>query len=448
MAAEAHPSLVAPAADAAPTPQRRRARLFDTDLPRFSLALFLLAGVFKADPRLSFIPVDLTLLCALAVAGFCGLRFFRDGFGAPQELGWLVLIWAAFIPPLLWTDSAYPYPREKIQRLYTLTFLASVAPLFLLRTRQDLERFFNAFLILALILGLQAVLLIATGTSLHRVTVFGSNTINLGRAVGLALIWVVVRGLDTGFTFRRLFAIAVLGVTLIGAGSRGPIAATVFAFFVISLRLPGRSFFNVAGVAVLLGAILAVGLSVAPGGSSRRVEAFFVQGQIDESGEERLDQYDRALSQMMDEPFGIGWGGYAVRGRSQGFAREYPHNFVLEVGVEAGWLGLVVFLGVILLALRRSWVHARRGPPAVRMLLAMVVYYVINASFSGSLNDNRILFVAVAAGVLAARFVARGDGPAPPRRPRRRLLAHLYPPPRDTGHSLVARPSPPPNQGR
>ena len=38
---------------------------------------FIHAGYFKADPRLSWVPIDLTILFALVVFAFCWLNWLR-----------------------------------------------------------------------------------------------------------------------------------------------------------------------------------------------------------------------------------------------------------------------------------------------------------------------------------------------------------------------------------
>ena len=92
------------------------------------------------------------------------------------------------------------------------------------------------------------------------------------------------------------------------------------------------------------------------------------------------------------EPFGIGWGGAAVDLLPVGL---YPHNIVLEVFVEAGWLTGVLFLGIFALGVVRAW----RGAAGWAELgvLALLAYWTVNALVSGDVNDNRAFFAMLGA---------------------------------------------------
>src|SRR5687768_10285377 len=113
-----------------------------TDFKSMVFAGFLSAGYFKADPRLALPEVDLTVVLALAsitVGLYCAIR---HGFRIGPPLLWIGALYAAMLIPLMWTEMS-PYAAKKVGRLFSITLLAAVLPIVLLRTDQDLRKFLN-----------------------------------------------------------------------------------------------------------------------------------------------------------------------------------------------------------------------------------------------------------------------------------------------------------------
>ncbi|MGE5373211.1 MAG: O-antigen ligase family protein [Solirubrobacterales bacterium] len=79
----------------------------------------------------------------------------------------------------------------------------------------------------------------------------------------------------------------------------------------------------------------------------------------------RLEMYNDALRIMADHPLGIGSGGwnlaYHEYQRYQYYSTEV-HNFFLQVGIEAGFLGLLSILACYVLVLLYAWKLIRRRP--------------------------------------------------------------------------------------
>src|SRR5574337_201965 len=75
--------------------------------------------------------------------------------------------------------------------------------------------------------------------------------------------------------------------------------------------------------------------------------------------------------------------------------RRYPHNLVLELGCELGVAGLALLLLTLFLAVRSA-----RGLAAVPgdggvagTLLALFVFWFLNAQLSGDVFDNRWIWL-------------------------------------------------------
>lgn len=78
---------------------------------------------------------------------------------------------------------------------------------------------------------------------------------------------------------------------------------------------------------------------------------------------------------------------------------QYSHNFLLEIGVEAGVLALAAASVVCYVAVRRQ---LRAGGGLVEAAMsALLVFALVNALVSGDVGDNRLLWVMLGAGLVA-----------------------------------------------
>jgi O-antigen ligase len=375
---------------------RDRLRPFATQ-PRFlALAAFLFAGDLKADPRLAWLPVDLTLLTGTLLAGILALRFLRGArLGRPGPAA-LVGIWYLSFVPGLFQAVPTPYGLQKIGTIFTFTLLSSLAPLLLLEEDADLARAANAMAGFALAITLSGLLGGARGVEgVERLQAFGAGTIALGRAAGfLATYAALLLAGDAplpGLTFGIL---ALAGITAVFSGSRGPILAAVVALALAAgagRSRSGRGLVRLAGAGLLFLALAGSALSLAPRGSLRRVEAF-LHGEYGSSEAYRVSALRAAWDRVGDHPWGVGWAGFAVQvDPERGLGRQYPHNLLAEVTLESGWLCGAVTLAVLGAALVSAWSASYR--PGGRVALAGTAFYLLNALVSGDLNDNRPLFM-------------------------------------------------------
>jgi O-antigen ligase len=109
--------------------------------------------------------------------------------------------------------------------------------------------------------------------------------------------------------------------------------------------------------------------------------------------------------------FGVGLGGFPVLA-GLGDRREYPHDLVLELLVETGLVGLLLFGMVLVTAIRSlGRLHTLRRDPLRMALLALFVYSFTNALFSGDLVDNRGLLAF--AGLCLVGIAGRSQAESP-----------------------------------
>ncbi|RNB87370.1 O-antigen ligase domain-containing protein [Brevibacillus fluminis] len=369
-----------------------------------AFALFLFAGNLKADPRLAWLPIDFTLLFAFLTAVFVIREWIRDEGRFPRELFWVLLLFFSFAIPIFWTEFT-PYAVEKVSRLFTLTLLVAVAPMFLFRTDGELRRLFNVLTILGLLMGIDSIITLFTNGRLEinpnlstGITAFGSNTIALGRSAGLAFIWIAVLALEKRLKLLpSLGLLGILVVVLLGSGSRGPLLTAVASLILLGLLFYWKKQaygWRFTGVLVILILVGAYSVTIAPETASQRIEAF-LQGNFTHSEQMRMLAYARSWDMIVQTPLGIGWGGFVEHINLWfGATKQYPHNIFLETLLEGGWLVGLCLIIIPLLALFR--IYRRATSMEARVLFALLFFFLTNAMVSGDINDNKEFFAFMA----------------------------------------------------
>jgi O-antigen ligase len=381
--------------------------------PAFSLAMFLVAGNLKSSPTFKAIPVDLTAAFAGLTLVLCvGVYLMRRPSINPT-IGWVFLLYLCFIVTGFYTEWT-PYATEKFVRFVTLTLLSFIAPFILFTTWPEIGRLINAIVIIALIITFDGLGMLMENfghwNAESRLTASGDNTIALARYAGMVGINLVLRAADRSnmkFVISLMGVIAVIGVML-GTGSRGPILSALislflsfFFFYRQNMRVVARVFLMIGGIIVFL----AAGSNLLPGRSMQRIEMFFSSEGLttrheNESVLERENAIAVSVEKIRTSPMGIGVGGFERITRTHGRAMVYPHNLLLELLMENGWITGMIFLTIILIALRRFIVIAlKENCLEARVAFCLILFYFINSLVSGDLNDNRYLYLFISIGL-------------------------------------------------
>lgn len=374
------------------------------DLKSLLFAAFLIASRLKFGGRFETLPVDPTALFALATCGMAVRELIQRGFRLPRPSLWIGPLWVLLAIPALWTDMTTGYAADKVLRLFTLTLVAGLAPFFLYRTRKDLLPLLNALALLGLFGGLQGMLVLLTGEAGHRLTAFGSGTISLARGMGMATVWIAILVIER-YLIPPVLALGLLfplAVGLLGAGSRGPLLGAIAAVILLGFlfyRRDRRQRRRVAILLITLCGVAAYGLSHAPDESAARLQSF-AHGNVDHSAQLRIGFFHETWAAIQATPLGSGWGSFAREvlhetgeGGSES-TEDWPHNIVLEVMLESGWLAGAYLILLLLVALSRAYTSA--SGPERRALFAFLVFLVVNALVSYDVNDNKLLFTFVA----------------------------------------------------
>ena len=317
--------------------------------------LFIFAGRYKGDPRLSWVPVDITLLFLLlsfaaAVWIFLvpsKLRLFRPGlvvsFGLLLFLAWMIV-------SVAWTPSRF-YGTRKALELATLCLWAGLGPaLIIAPNAARFRRFCYAAMIFAAFLaaeGLYNFVLVGV--------VYGDadNYLGLGRVAGFASA-IVLAELSSRNPRRKTLllwlSLALYAFVLWTAGGRGPFFAFLATVLVMLLGMVRLSAGTVRRRIAMsfLGLLVGVGIVAASVGPESRTLArltvLFTQEAGGGSAGERLIFYKGAIDIASTAPLmGHGVGSWPVK-MGFGDILSYPHNIFLEILAEGGLIGILLFL--------------------------------------------------------------------------------------------------------
>lgn len=391
--------------------------------------LFLFAGVYKAAPLFSALPIDLTavFLGISAVTGGCIIAKHRllIQTGAAQ----LLFLWLAFLTyytaTLLWTPGS-DYALAKVLLLWGPTTWALVgASCVIASSPARLERLSWVMLAFAIVAGIRVVESFLRYGPMTFLTEMSTDYLTFGQVIGAGAIVAYVAAV---YSRKSLPVKVLLSLTIVFfafilsvLGGRGPFLALCAALllpFVLSVRVSAdrltirRNILYAAAFLCAAAAVVAVWSRKADLGLLLDRLNVLTEAGMGESAGSRLDYYRTALALLSERPvFGHGVGSWPLLvGLPDG--RAYPHNMLLEVAVEGGAVGIFLLSLLFWQALRLSRPFSRSlSHPMKLIALLSLTYYFFNAMFSGDLPDNRYLFVFV--GLAAARPFVRGAPSVP-----------------------------------
>ncbi|UHQ98899.1 hypothetical protein HYG81_24345 (plasmid) [Natrinema zhouii] len=103
-----------------------------------------------------------------------------------------------------------------------------------------------------------------------------------------------------------------------------------------------------------------------------------------------------SVQYVIDAPiFGHGIGSFGVLYVGEDI-RSYPHNIVLELGVEGGLVAVILFAAFSGWCLLCAVHNRHRDPHLIGVTVAVWVYLFANAMVTGDLSTNRMLFAGTA----------------------------------------------------
>ncbi|WP_414156937.1 hypothetical protein [Pseudomonas sp. BNK-15] len=267
-------------------------------------------------------------------------------------------------------------------------FLSLIALMYgVLPKRHSLTQVLLTFACLLILYGLLAVMWgVIKG---QQFSLRGSIGINGPIVFGQLMITASVIFLLYGYRRFVLAAISA-GLSLLSF-SKGPIVAGLFVFFlrrkafVIVLGFFVGIIFMFLPPDVLDNRIISFSKSIVSSVASGDYELLFSGANYGSIGA-RLEQYILAGRLLGEFPSGIGFGRWSVYS-----VHEYPHNFFVEILVEQGW----VLGGCSLLIILLSYFKL-----CDRRIKYLFLMFLLFSMFSGSVLDNKGVYMAVFLGLL------------------------------------------------
>jgi hypothetical protein len=176
-------------------------------------------------------------------------------------------------------------------------------------------------------------------------------------------------------------------MTIVAAGSRGP----VVGLFVVGCYMFWAQMRKAAGLVTSMGVMVVAAFAIIfldpqvfyeYTGSSLLLRLTETE---DLSSEGRLTIYRMGLEKFAESPI---WGGSLL------VMNTYPHNFIIEVLMATGLIGLTFFLAFYVPALVECLAAARRA--RVKWFHVFFIHMSVTFSFSGSVWGMHLLWTALA----------------------------------------------------
>ncbi len=324
----------------------------------------------------------------------------------------VLALWSTFVVGAaggLWYESG-PY---KVALLFSVTLLCALAPAWLLSREESRRWFIPAVTVAGL--AMAAALILNPDREMEalygRLTLEGSNSIATARVVGAGAAVALVQGLvGTRRRWLWLCSAGAMAAVLVLIGSRGPfiglVAAVVIALL-IGKNGRGVRRIYLGALGLLAAIILVLVVATSQNRAAGRIGEILTGARTDET---RLALMQQCVAAISEHVLGVGWGGFssvALEGALQS-RYSYPHNLVLEILIEGGWLAGVAFLAFVAASLAGFWRWSVTSEGAT--LLTMGIYWVLVAQTSGDINANRMTWVMLGLGLVLLVSATRRDG--------------------------------------
>jgi O-antigen ligase len=404
--------------------------------PEIYFALFLIAGVYKADPRLYLISryLDLTIFFEIltVLSVFYNILLKKINLFLPPKqvfLPYILLIFLAILS-LLYTPSPL-YGSDKLFRFLFITSMSFIFPLLIFKDKDSYVRFLVIFITLALIMGFD----IITGGlkpgefSFHEA--LGANYLAVGRISGIAVLSIItlIFVLKKKIQKILLFLIILFPIfNILIAGGRGPLLSLAISILILFIYLGlhsfkllkrdiliKKSYLNITLVLFLLIFISFLLIIFYKDFFVTTIYRLSLLENLEGSSiETRISMYRTAVVSLYNFPcnmIGVGIGGFSyIYNRSD--MRLYPHNIFLEILSELGVLGMFLFTFMILFSLKLALNNIKETNNVNYYLnlgiLLNFIFMFFNSQFSGDINDNRLLFTFLGS-IYAFRRITKND---------------------------------------
>ncbi|MFD3446621.1 O-antigen ligase family protein [Microbacteriaceae bacterium 4G12] len=372
-------------------------------------ALFLFAGAFK-QVHTKFTFLDLSILGLLLSVALVIIDFIKSpkiNKIVIQPLAIYLLLTVLIVFSVFYSSSNV-YAMDKTLRFITFTAWAFIGPFFIVKTKEELNRFILYSIFISSIMSYFAIkdLKSLLGNEyIGFVSLNGGSYLSLGRVCGMAILLLILFYIveEKSLIIKVIAFIGILFnlVALLASGSRMPLVALICMIIYITIssirikrkiyiRKGFKLFFSVIVVSILVLSVLAKNGMFDT--IIYRFEVLLHESGGGVSAQGRTERYKVAIDLFEENPImgnGIGGFGYTYNGSD---TRGYPHNIFLELMAELGVLGGLVFLLLLIKCIKPYFLAGSKRNHTQYALFIIFLFYFLNANVSGDLNDNRVMF--------------------------------------------------------
>jgi Lipid A core - O-antigen ligase and related enzymes len=390
------------------------ALLFFLKFPEIAVSLFYVVGFFKGDPRLDATPVDLTVTVAVIMLIAMGLRlFFTDRtLHLPRDFIFYAPILALMFISLTYTPDLAA-GVDKTLRFLFLTLMGAISPFLLVDTPEKIRRFLAGLVLGGILMSINSFFMLGGE---DRLTAPSGETTALGFSAGLAVVIIWALWFPAMSLFRRMLLypfVAVLMVALVGSGGRFANVGTAVCI--------GLSILFYRKLAVDLAIMLGAGIAALPFVRIPTASLDYLASLAHphQAFGTRTDLMEFGLRTFLDHPlFGVGIQGYRYVTPNP-LTYNFPHNLLLELGAELGIFAVIAFLALAVCSYRAMFRVLRdaysSNAALYRTVFLMLILTCMDASVSGEMNNDRLLFFMLSMPFVLERIVwkentARRDG--------------------------------------
>jgi O-antigen ligase len=375
-----------------------------------SFAPVLVDAIYGSDP---LPPGGVTFLFAAWIALAIGIAVVRGRrlvglTSAPVVLSFILIV---FMAARLGASLDPSYGGKKLQLFVADNVLLLLGGIMVGARGRDTRRLLAVMLAISAASALLLVVGLATGSAYQtagtgRFAIANQQwPIALGRSGADGLLLSIYAVLAWRSVSGRLWAAAilpVLAVSMLGAGSRGPVLGFAVALVVLLALIAGRGRTRQQLSRIAIPALIAIVFVplLVPGSTVGRALSSLFGGASGLSTNGRANLWALAYSSFSGHPLlGVGTGSFAAFGTGE----SYPHNLILEMGLELGAFAAIAAAWFIISSLRRLFLAWRASVGTDRLevsvVTALFVAALISAMVSGAIQDNRELWLWAGLGV-------------------------------------------------
>ena len=186
--------------------------------------------------------------------------------------------------------------------------------------------------------------------------------------------------------------------------SRGAYIGLAIAFSVLIITRLRRSWRLPALLVLTLSAAISLQLAISHANDTNKLQYYLFHQSVQDTGirastDQHIAAYRKGLEVAQDNPLGKGLGtaGPASFQSSQPFI---PENYYLQIAIEAGAIGLLIFLAIQVLVAIRLWQQHTQIPAAAAVLATLAGISVLNLALHGWADSSTALVFWTTAGAI------------------------------------------------